>query len=151
MRGSRGFTIMEVLVVIALMAVIALIVTPVLTSRVGTNVIDGTAKKAADILYEAQTSAMAGRNGVRYGVRFEASRVTMFEGASYSGADPNNLVYAFPTAVTASTIAITGGGADIIFSSHKGIPVQTGSITFTDTGGNAKTLTINGAGMIHVQ
>jgi prepilin-type N-terminal cleavage/methylation domain-containing protein len=148
---SRGFTLLEILIVVAITASLALLAAPFFSGRVLVNVIDGTARKTADVLYEAQTSAMAGRNNVRYGVHFTTTTATLFEGASYSGADPNNVVYTFPGAVTASAITITGGGADIVFSSHKGIPVQTGTVTFTDTAGNTKTVSINAAGMIHVQ
>jgi prepilin-type N-terminal cleavage/methylation domain-containing protein len=151
MSRSRGFTILEVMVVVALMAILVVIVAPSFSRGTIKNVIVSASTKAADILVEARSSAMSGRDNSRYGVHFQSTQVTLFEGASYSAVDTNNLVYALPGAVTASTISISGGGADIIFASHKGIPVQTGTITFTDTGGNSASVVVNAAGMIDVQ
>lgn len=150
MSHARGFTVLEVLIVIALMASVALMAAPLVGNRAISDTLDSAVARTANMLYEAQTSAMSGRNNARYGIHFTTTSATMFEGAAYNVADPNNVVYVFPGAVTASGVAITGGGADIIFASRKGIPVQTGSITFTDAGGDSGSLVINAAGMIDV-
>lgn len=149
--ATKGFTLLEAVIVVALTAGLALMAAPLLGNRVSGDVLEAAAEKAANVLYEARSSAMTGRNDAAYGVHFEAAAFTLFEGAAYGGADPNNITYALLGAVTASGISISGGGADIIFTSHKGIPAQTGTITFTDTGGNTKTISINAAGMIHAQ
>lgn len=149
--ATKGFTLLEAIIVIALTAGLALMAAPLLGNRVSGDVMAAAAEKAANVLYEARSSAMTGRNDAAYGVHFEAAAFTLFEGAAYGATDEDNLTYDLPGSVTASTIAITGGGADIHFTSHKGTPTETGNITFSDGSGDTLTVSVNAAGMIHVQ
>lgn len=147
----RGFTLIEALLVVAIMAVLALAAPALLASRGVRDVLNAEVQKAADTLYEARNSAMTGRGNARQGVHFTSTTFTLFQGSSFNPADPDNVVRTMPGSVTASTISISGGGADIIFASSKGIPVQTGSIIFTDNGNNSRTVSVNAVGMISVQ
>lgn len=157
-RSPKGFTLLEALVVIAMMGAIALMTAPFLASSPARKDLELMAAEAVDALREAQSSAMSGRNNARYGVHFEAAKLVIFQGATYAPADPNNLARTFPgtvtiTAVTLSpggacTVSTGGGNCDVHFATHRGTPTESGTVTFTDSAGNVKTVTVNVQGMI---
>lgn len=148
---KKGFTIIEVLVVVALMIAVAGLAAPVFSGSLASRDVDAYSVQAASALREAQSAVMAGRNNARYGVHFETSRFTLFEGATYDVNDANNIATLLPGTVSITAVGITPAGADVHFASHKGTPTETGAIVFTSNTGEVKNVIINAAGMIDVQ
>jgi prepilin-type N-terminal cleavage/methylation domain-containing protein len=144
----RGFTIMEVLIVIAIISITAVMSTPFLSMTLSRSELDIAAEGAVDSLEEARSSALNGRSGGQFGVHFEPDQYVLFEGAAYSVADPDNFVHTLSGFVSVSDVNISGGGNDIIFASVSGEPDQTGTIEFTDSSGATKTVTVNSAGTV---
>lgn len=147
-RTARGFTLVEVLVVVAMMGILALLSAPILSSNTQRDLLRDAATRVADLLNEARSSATAGRNASPYGVHFETTQAVLFEGATYVPAHPDNLTYAFEGDAAIQTVTITGGGSDIHFADHRGIPTESGTIVLADGAGNTRTITVNAAGMI---
>lgn len=144
----RGFTVIEVILVIAIMGFLVVLAAPFLSDTLSRNDLAIASDGAIDALREAQSSSMSGRNTGLFGVHFETAQFVFFEGATYNPSDPNNVTHALGGNVTITTITISGGGSDVHFASHKGEPTETGSVTFTDVGGNVKTVTLNAAGLV---
>jgi type II secretory pathway pseudopilin PulG len=159
-RASFGFTVLEVLVVIAMIGAVAVLAVPFLSSGLSSNDASIASAEASDALREAQAAVMSGKENARFGVHFEGSKFVLFKGAAYNGADPDNAAHQLTGRVTATAVTLSPGGActlpagtgncDVHFASRKGIPTETGSITFTGSGGETQTVTINAAGMIDV-
>ena len=88
-----GFTVLEVLVVIAMIGAVALLAAPFLSTGLTTNDVSIAETEARDALREAQASVMSGRNNARFGVHFEGTAFVLFQGATYSVADTNNVTH----------------------------------------------------------
>lgn len=160
MMPRRGFTVLEVMTVIAMIGMLAALASPMLSAGQTRADARRFAVEAVDALREAQASVMSGRNNARFGVHFEGARFTLFEGAAYVVSDPNNVVHDLSGLVSITSVSLSPGGAcalpagtgncDVHFASRKGAPVESGSVTFTDAEGNVKTVIVNAAGMIDV-
>jgi prepilin-type N-terminal cleavage/methylation domain-containing protein len=156
----RGFTVMEVLTVVAMIGIVAVVASPLLSAGQVRADARRFATEATDAIREAQASVMSGKNDARFGVHFEGSRFVLFQGATYAPADPNNVVHQLSGLVSITAVSLSPGGActlpagtgncDLHFAGRKGAPTETGSVTFTDAEGNAKTVTVNAAGMVDV-
>lgn len=156
----RGFTMIEALVVIALMGTMSVMATAMLSSATART--DGTrwAAEAVSALRDAQAAAMSGRGNARFGVHFEAARFVVFQGASYNPADSSNLVHELSGSVAVTAVSLSPGGScalpagtgncDVHFASRKGVPVEVGTIAFTGADGVVRTVTVNAAGMVDV-
>jgi len=144
----RGFTIMEVLIVIAIISITAVMSTPFLSATLSRSELDIAAEGAVDALEEARSSALNGRGSGQFGVHFEPDQYVFFDSGTYSAVDPNNFVRSLSGYVSISSINISDGGNDIIFASASGEPNQTGTIVFTDSSGATKTVTVNSAGTV---
>lgn len=150
-RSHGGFSVLEILLVIAMVAVTAAMAGPFLSGAFSQGELTAIVDKAVDSLKEARTSAMTGREGGKYGVHFETGQLVFFTGETYSAADPDNIVHELSGLVEITAIDISGGGSDIRFASVSGSPIVTGSVEFTDTSGGSKTVSVNEAGLIDVQ
>lgn len=156
--SRRGFTVLEVMVVVAMIGFVALLAAPFLAATLGRADASQAQSEAASTLREAQASAMSGLNGARYGVHFAGATIVLFQGPAYSPTDPNNATRVLPSGVAVVGVALSPGGAcalpagtgncDVHFADHKGSPVETGSVTIADGAGGTKTVSINAAGMI---
>ncbi|MBI4458023.1 prepilin-type N-terminal cleavage/methylation domain-containing protein [Candidatus Uhrbacteria bacterium] len=156
----RGFTIIELMIIVAIMAIMAVMAAPYTAGTLASASLSTNADLASDALREAQSSATSRKSGGKFGVHFEATKFVFFEGAAYSGADPDNAVHSFTGEVTISAVTFSPGGActvatgsgncDIHFANHRGTPTETGSVVFSSVDGPTKTVSINAAGMIDV-
>lgn len=157
-KNTRGYTMLEEIIVVAIMGMVGVMAAPYLFSAVGSNDLATTAQGAVDALREAQSSAMSRKNTGKFGVHFEAAKFVFFEGAAYSAGDANNVVHALSGQVAVSAVALSPGGSctvatgsgncDVHFANHRGAPTESGSITILNIDGPAKTVTVNAAGMI---
>lgn len=149
--SCRGFTVLEMMLVVAMMAAIAAFTAPLLSGTMSGNEFDAAVAEARDTLEEARSASMSGRAGGIYGVHFESGLYVLFEGEAYSPADPDNVAHELSGLVGITGIDIEGGGSDIVFRSVSGSPVGTGDIEFTDAAGAKTTVSVNEAGLVDVQ
>jgi len=150
-RDARGFTVIEIITVFAIMGFIALIALPFLSTSIATNDLQIATQETVDALREAQSSAMSGKGGGHFGVHIESAQFVYFEGSTYVPGAATNVVHALSGNVSITGVTLSGGGDDVRFSNHKGEPTETGSITLTDITGDARTVVVNAVGMIDVQ
>jgi len=151
MQAHRGFSLLEVLLVIALTAAMAALSAPFLASSFSKNELAAASDQVVDALAEARSAAMHGRSGGKYGVHFETDRFVYFEGETYSAIDPDNTEHLLSGLVSVTDISISGGGSDIHFRSASGSSVETGSVQLTDSAGLTRTVSVNEAGLIDIE
>lgn len=141
---SRGFTLLEVLLSVAIISVITGLSLPVLTSFNNRNDLDITTQRVVSQFRRAQTYSRGVNGDSQWGVHIQAGSAILYKGATYAGRDT---AYDEETIIPA-TFSITGI-SDVVYSKLAGAPSQTGSITLTNTISNeARTITINAKGMV---
>ncbi|MEI6378464.1 MAG: type II secretion system protein [Candidatus Falkowbacteria bacterium] len=84
---AKAFTILELIIVIAIVAVLAAVGWPSLTRYQGSGRIQTGAEQAADFLRIANQSAVSGLANSAYGVKFFSNRAVLFKGVSFSERD----------------------------------------------------------------
>jgi len=143
MKYDNGFTLLEVLLSIACIAIIAGISIPVYQSFQNRNDLDIAGTTIAQSLRRAQILSQSSDGDTTSGVKILSPNIIVFRGASYSGRDTTqDETFTFPTSITPTGIN------EIIFSKTFGIPSTTGTITLTSNINETRTITINAKGMV---
>ena len=128
---SRGFTLIEILVVIAILATLAAV-----TLLAFRNVYRDSARRTAiveiaDAFRDSRNNTLGAVNDTVYGVRVGTSSVTRFTGNTYTLGAVTNEVYEYEGGVTATGTLVTNGIA-VVFARLTGIPSATGTILVRD-------------------
>lgn len=150
--SSKGVTALELLVVVAIMAMLAtIVVTPFVQFR-NSKVLDTAGENALSVLAKARGSTLSSKNSYQYGVHFESSQTALFRGATYNPSDTNNEVMVLDNALEISSITLSGGGSDVIFDRLTGKTSQNGTVVIrvkSDTS-KIRTITVNATGVVSV-
>lgn len=144
MKSARGFTLIEVLLSVAIISLITGMSLPVLASFNDRNDLDLTAQGIVSQLRRAQTYARAVNGDSQWGVYAQNGSAVLFKGSSYAARDTS---YDEPTTIS-PTVTVTGL-SEFLFAKLDGTPSTTGSVTLTNTNTNeTRTITINAKGMV---
>jgi Tfp pilus assembly protein FimT len=157
-RRDGGFTIIEAVIAVVLIAVVAGMSVPLLSQTAISKDLPTTVDEAVDALREAQSAAMSGRADSAYGVHFLGTGFVFFKGSAYVESDPENITHTLSDVVSITDVTLTPGGTctlpagtgncDVRFLNSRGVPVQNGAVIFSDQTGETSTVTINAAGLI---
>jgi len=139
--SSRGFTLVEMLIVLALLGAIAAVGIPVYYTIQGRNDADVAVQSIALSLRRAQLLSEGSSGDSVWGVHMATGTVTVFRGASYaSRATSFDEVNDLSPAITAS------GVNDVTYSKVYGLPSATGTMLLTSKADGTRTITINTKG-----
>lgn len=119
-RGSDGFTIVEILVVVAVMVVLVGAALSVFPEFIETYRLRSGTQKVITALRDARMYTLSSKEDRQYGLHFSTSTVTIFNGDSYSSSDPENKVISLPEGVKISTTTTSDGGDSILFEQFFG-------------------------------
>ncbi|TSC67828.1 MAG: Uncharacterized protein CEO19_33 [Parcubacteria group bacterium Gr01-1014_73] len=150
---QKGATLVEMLVVLAIAAVLFVLVYEVFVNYNRGQALEKSAAAVAAVLSEARGKTLAGRGAAQYGVHFAADSVTFFTGAVYNPADSANKTERLSSLVEISAIILNGGGSDAIFEKLTGATNQYGVITIRDKNNPAQIMivTIYQTGLIETK
>ena len=149
----KGFTLLEMLLVVTLIIIIATFSFASLSSLNTAQALDKDVKGIVAIIDEARSNTLTSQNDSQYGVHFESEKVVLFRGTTYSASDSNNRDAGLSGVTTISTISLTGGASDIVFARLTGAANATGTVVVRSKrdSSKTKTITIHGTGIIAVQ
>ncbi len=149
---KRGFTLVELLVVIAMLAVLFLVTSPAYESVLVKYQLVTNASDLRELLRTAQGLAMASREDSAYGVHFlpgKGGGYVLFKGESYATRD---LAYEELSTTLPRTLTLVSSvaGDEIVFSTLVGSTEDAGEVTINSTIGDSRAISVNAAGMVDV-
>lgn len=147
---NRGFTLLELVIIIAVLGVLIAVIVPSLARFRQQQALQNSANALVGVLGDARTKTLAAVNDTSYGIKLEASQVTLYTGTTYSSGATSNEVYTFESPVTASWNLDTAGST-ISFARLTGAASAHGTIVLSIPSGATKTITITALGTITKQ
>jgi len=143
MPDRLGFTLIEVLLVVSIMAVASLIVVPVSIDYQQRNDLDTSQITFAQSIRRAQQLSMSGEGDSAWGVNAVSGEVVIFKGNTYATRDTTyDENYDISLAITFA------GQLEYDFAKVTGLPAQTGTATFTDNS-YQKQVVVNAKGIVN--
>lgn len=142
---QRGFTFIEVLLVIAIIGLIGGLAIPFYQSFQVSSQLDDTTQAVVQALRRAQAEAMASVGYESAGVHFEQNRFVVFRGKEFNSSDPFNENTEAPR-----TLSIQAEVKDLIFTRVRGTSLTPGTIVMKDNIGGSRTITVNEEGAVDV-
>jgi prepilin-type N-terminal cleavage/methylation domain-containing protein len=143
MPNSSGFTLVEILVVVAIMTAISAIVVPVSIDYQQRNDLDISQTIFAQGIRRAQQISMYGEYDSQWGVIVIPGDIIIFKGSNYATRDINyDEKYDISSGVSLS------GQLEYDFVKITGLPSQTGTVIFMD-GSYQKQVSINAKGIVN--
>ncbi|HBV01545.1 MAG TPA: hypothetical protein DEF00_04135 [Candidatus Taylorbacteria bacterium] len=142
----KGFTLLEILLALGIAAVVTVISVTSLSNFNKGKALGIETEKVFSLLTKARSLTLAAKDGLSYGVHFEERKAVLFSGVSYSANASTNQIQLLNDEVKISTIALTGGGAEVLFKKLSGATDQNGTITLALVRDASKTKIITVAG-----
>ena len=141
-KRQQGFTLIEVLLSVALISMLVGLSLPVYRAFQTKNDLDMTAETVAFALRRAQTYSRGIKADSQWGVAVQSGTLTVFKGASYASRDT---AYDETTTISAD-IAVSGLG-EVVFAKLTAAPSATGTVTLA-VNNDIKTVDINAKGVV---
>lgn len=142
-QNNSGFTLLEVLLSVAIIALITGIGIPIYQSFQTRNDLDIAANTIAQSLRRAQSLSQASDSDISWGLRVQNGSIVLFQGSSYGTRDTTfDEIFDLPQSITPS------GVSEIVYSKFFGEPQAIGTITLISDTNETRTITINAKGTI---
>jgi prepilin-type N-terminal cleavage/methylation domain-containing protein len=140
---NDGFTLIEMLLSVAIVSIIAGISVPIYQSFQVRNDLDVATATIAQSLRRSQVLSQAVDGDTSWGVKIQSGNITVFKGTSYAARDTTfDEVFDVPTSLTPS------GVSEIVFAKFTGLPTSTGTITLTSSANEVRNVVVNSKGMV---
>ncbi len=145
--SNSGFTLIEIVVVLAITAILFLIAGSLAVNTFPKNTVQVEAGAVLDLLRKAQSRSVSGYQDSVCGVHFTVNEITLFAGTTYTSR--NQL---FDEIHTLSSGITVSGLADVIFQFGAGETANIGDVVLTSNAtGETITIQISERGRIQRQ
>lgn len=142
-KDKRGFTMIELIIVIVLMAILSALSAPIYNKFQNTNNVELANIQASQALRRAQILSQASSGDSAWGVYIGNSQITLFKGNTYVTRDTNfDEIYQIVDSIKVS------GLNEVVFEKFSGQTQNVGDIIFSINENFNKTITINGKGIL---
>lgn len=142
---KKGFTLIEILLVLAIMVILASIILPSFGKMRENQVLKSTTSEVISVIDKARSQSLSSVGSSEYGVHFQTDKIVLFKGITYSSSDAENEDIILTIPATISTISLTGGAVDVYFDRLSGAPSKSGTIVIS-VSSLSKTITISATG-----
>ena len=139
--NQSGFTMIELMISLAIMALLAVLVIPSFTSLRSNVALGNASRELQSALRVAQNRAMVAQNGTDHGVHLESNYYVLF-GGSWSTPNYTNVVN-LPAGIVISGAA----GQTVTFDRLSGLPTAAQVVTL-QAGSNQEMVQIDTSGLI---
>lgn len=147
----KGFTLLETLLALGIVAVIAALSMASLSNFNRDKALAVETEKVLSLVAKARSLTLAAKDDSVYGVHFEAQKAVLFKGGSYNANDSTNHIQPLNGEVNIATVALIGGGSDVVFKKLSGATTQSGTITLASMRDaiQTKVITIEATGIAY--
>ena len=142
MNTERGVTALELLMVIAILGILYAIIVPSFLDFRRNSILNTETLQVVTLINKARLSSISSKGDIQYGVHFEATKVVLFNGVTYSPTAITNEVHVFNTVLTLSPIVVNGGGGDTVFQKITGATTQNATTTLRVVGSATASSTV---------
>jgi prepilin-type N-terminal cleavage/methylation domain-containing protein len=143
MKSLQGFTLIEVMLSMACIAIIAGMSIPAYNAFQVKNDLDTAAVSLATSLRRAQALAQSRSGDSMWGVYAATGSILIYKGSSYATRDTSQ-----DEVTTISPVITISGLKEVTFGKVWGVPVVTGTTTLMSLRNDTRTITINQKGMV---
>lgn len=140
----RGFTLIEILLVLAGIGIIAGMSAPVYQSFQVRNDLDVATVTLAQSYRRAQMLARATDGNSTWGVSISSGHIVVFKGVTYASRDT-----AYDEESTIPTSITPTGVSEVVFAKLTGTPGITGTTTLTSNNNETRSININAKGTVN--
>jgi prepilin-type N-terminal cleavage/methylation domain-containing protein len=150
---KKGFTMIELLIVISILAVLSALIFPSLSKFRNDRILQNTTADIISLINKARSDTISSLNSTNYGVHLSTNSATYFVGSTYTNGVGSNVVVTFDATVNVPSTggySLNGGGGDIIFTRLTGDTTNYGTIILqlvSDTT-KQKTITVTQTGSV---
>lgn len=123
---SRGFTLLEILLVMAIAGILVGLATPILFSYQANNDLYLAESSVKQTIRQAETQSLHGIKDDSWGVYIENGKVVLFKGNDYGSRDQD-----YDLEVSFAENILLSGLNELYFEKGTGIPNTTGTITLS--------------------
>lgn len=141
----RGFTLVEILLVIGIFAILVSLITPLGLDFYRSQQLETDSQGIIQFLRRAQLKALFQENDSQYGLFLTSSNYILFKGNSYLARDPQ-----YDEVFNLSNVIGVSGINEVVFSKLEGKPNVIGNIILS-TGGDSRIININALGRINLE
>lgn len=149
LRLEKGFTLLELILVIAIIAILAAATVPLMGNFNQRTQVDAVARQMVSALRFAQQKSVATESDSQFGVYFDDgnNRFIVFRGATYGSFPAEDRIYTYTDAIT---VTQSFPSNEVTFEKGTGNTVDIGSISIANDVGGLFTVTVSGQGKIEL-
>lgn len=151
-QTNQGFTIIEILIVVAIVALTVTIVSVSFYKLNSSQALDKGATLVVSTLDEARALTLSSKGDSQYGVYLEDSQITTFKGTTYSASDPDNIVTSINPLIGLRDITLSGGGTSVVFKRLTGNTDEVGTmeVFLRASPDTFRTVTVSSTGIVEL-
>lgn len=139
----KGFTLIEILLVIAIVLTVGFLSSAYPLQLISQTVVNNSADEMKSVLWKAQAYAMSGRAHSAWGVHYDSFAMTLFKGDSY-----NNRNQSFDEITNIDDSVSVSGFEDAIFMAPGGRPQAPVSNIIITRANSVASFSINAEGVM---
>lgn len=142
---KKGFSVIELLIVVFIFVILVSIVSAPLVKNYKNRLLLQSADDVISVLNKARSNTLASINSEQYGVNFEADKVTLFTGSTYTQNAISNKVMELQKGIEVNLgqTLLNGSATSVVFDRLTGATNQYGTITLYITTDTLSTKIIN--------